>query len=303
MENNYARVRIANSSLALPLVVLLVIAIGIWLTVPQVIAPAHAQTASIQISPQVLPDGVVGTYYSQTITVSPGVNDLFTWTLNAGSLPPGLVLDISTRNPVITISGTPTTAGQFRFTVAVTNNATAAATQEYIVNINNQFAPATTGTIITTTTTLQLQIRLNELQAELQQLIAIFARVSGGTVLGTSTIVSSSMTGLSVGSTTFYRDLTIGSKGPDVQALQRFLNQRGFLVATTGPGSIGNETQIFGPGTKAALMAWQLAQGISASGYFGPISRARASGGASTGTSAGNGISAPPASGGSGTGY
>jgi peptidoglycan hydrolase-like protein with peptidoglycan-binding domain len=65
----------------------------------------------------------------------------------------------------------------------------------------------------------------------------------------------------------YTRDLTVGSKGADVTALQQVLYSKGYLgVAPTG---------YFGSLTKAAVVAWQKAAGISpASGYFGPKSRA-----------------------------
>lgn len=63
--------------------------------------------------------------------------------------------------------------------------------------------------------------------------------------------------------------------GTDVQALQKFLNGRGFMVALAGPGSAGNETTFFGALTKAAVAKFQAANGISpAVGFFGPITRA-----------------------------
>ncbi len=74
----------------------------------------------------------------------------------------------------------------------------------------------------------------------------------------------------------FDRDLMKGSKGEDVVRLQKFLNQEGFLVAVSGPGSKGNETDYFGELTRKALASWQRAHGIAPSeGYFGPITRAR----------------------------
>ncbi len=74
----------------------------------------------------------------------------------------------------------------------------------------------------------------------------------------------------------FTRDLTIGSKGDDVKALQQFLNGQGFKVTSSGVGSPGNESTYFGSLTKAALAKYQAANGISpASGYFGSITRAR----------------------------
>ena len=74
----------------------------------------------------------------------------------------------------------------------------------------------------------------------------------------------------------FTRNLTVGSTGEDVRALQQFLNARGFAVATVGAGSPGNETTRFGPRTQAALARFQVANNISpARGFFGPITRAR----------------------------
>ncbi len=73
----------------------------------------------------------------------------------------------------------------------------------------------------------------------------------------------------------FTRDLDVGDTGEDVLCLQKFLNAGGFIITSTGAGSPGNETDLFGTLTKEALAKWQTAQGLSpASGYFGPKSRA-----------------------------
>lgn len=67
---------------------------------------------------------------------------------------------------------------------------------------------------------------------------------------------------------------TVGSTGPEVRELQRYLNSHGYTVATSGPGSAGQETETFGPATRAALARFQAANGISpALGYFGPLTR------------------------------
>ena len=74
----------------------------------------------------------------------------------------------------------------------------------------------------------------------------------------------------------FTRNLTLGSTGEDVRALQQFLNVQGFAVAATGAGSAGNESTAFGPRTQAALARFQEANNISpARGFFGPVTRAR----------------------------
>jgi hypothetical protein len=71
---------------------------------------------------------------------------------------------------------------------------------------------------------------------------------------------------------TFTKDLTLGAKGADVSALQQVLIKGGYLKITA-------PTSYFGPATKAALVAWQKAAGITpASGYFGPKSRAAMAG-------------------------
>lgn len=76
----------------------------------------------------------------------------------------------------------------------------------------------------------------------------------------------------------FACSLTVGSNGADVEQLQIFLNEHGYVVAQTGNGSPGHETTYFGPATRSALVQFQNAYaaeilaplGLSqATGYFG----------------------------------
>lgn len=69
------------------------------------------------------------------------------------------------------------------------------------------------------------------------------------------------------------RNLRLGDRGEDVKKLQQFLNARGFIVATTGPGSPGNETTYFGTATFNALVRFQRNIGLPATGYCGPLTR------------------------------
>ncbi|MFA5024766.1 MAG: peptidoglycan-binding protein [Patescibacteria group bacterium] len=74
---------------------------------------------------------------------------------------------------------------------------------------------------------------------------------------------------------TINQDLSIGSVNANVKLLQQFLNCYGFSLASSGPGSKGNETTVFGSLTQAALAKFQAANSISpAQGYFGAITRA-----------------------------
>lgn len=85
----------------------------------------------------------------------------------------------------------------------------------------------------------------------------------------TETIISTS-------SVLFTRNLTLHDEGVDVRNLQKFLNSQGFVLASAGPGSPGNETSYFGGLTQKALISYQKANGIFPSiGYLGPITRAK----------------------------
>lgn len=91
----------------------------------------------------------------------------------------------------------------------------------------------------------------------------------------------STSTGATAACGSYTRDLTVGSTGADVVALQTYLEAKGHLVIPTGVSK-----GYFGPLTRSALASYQAAMGISpAVGYFGPITRANvlANCGASTG--------------------
>jgi hypothetical protein len=85
-----------------------------------------------------LPNGTASLPYSQTLSVTSG-SAPYTWSTGA-SLPPGLSLSAAG-----VISGTPSVAGSFSFTIAVTDSGGQSATQTFTVTINP--APLTITTV------------------------------------------------------------------------------------------------------------------------------------------------------------
>ena len=76
-----------------------------------------------------LPNGTVGTGYSQSLSASGGTGG-YTWSVIAGSLPPGLSLNSNA------IGGTPSSNNTFHFTVQVKDSSGATASQALTVTIN-----------------------------------------------------------------------------------------------------------------------------------------------------------------------
>jgi hypothetical protein len=114
----------------------------------------------------------------------------------------------------------------------------------------------------TSTSTAALQAQIASLMAEINQITAQL-NANGVSTSGTT---ATATTGTSYN---FTSDLTIGSKGAQVTALQQFLIAQGDLTGVSAP------TAYFGTLTQSALAKFQKANGISPStGYFGPISRA-----------------------------
>ncbi|MEO6119712.1 MAG: putative Ig domain-containing protein, partial [Terriglobales bacterium] len=79
----------------------------------------------LQITTQTVPDTVVGSSYSQTLAASGGVAP-FTWTITAGSLPTGLSLSTAGA-----ITGTPSAAGTFVYSVQLADGSSQIATRQF----------------------------------------------------------------------------------------------------------------------------------------------------------------------------
>jgi hypothetical protein len=82
--------------------------------------------AALQITTSSLPNGTVSVAYSQQLAATGG-SGTYTWSIANGGLPPGLSLSSGK------IAGTPTTAGQYTFTVRVSDGTTSAQRQLSII--------------------------------------------------------------------------------------------------------------------------------------------------------------------------
>lgn len=71
----------------------------------------------------------------------------------------------------------------------------------------------------------------------------------------------------------FTKDLVLGMQDRQVRLLQQFLNHHDVLVALTGKGSPGNETEFFGPKTVTALKQYQHRQGLKETGVLDAATR------------------------------
>jgi hypothetical protein len=92
------------------------------------ILPAAAPT----ITTETLSSGTVGEFYCCGNLFASGGVQPYTWSVVEGALPPGLELPKGEN----TISGTPTTAGTFTFTVRVTDDLDAFAEKEFSITIS-----------------------------------------------------------------------------------------------------------------------------------------------------------------------
>ena len=85
--------------------------------------------AALTITTATLPGGTVGTPYSQTLAASGGTAPL-TWSVSTGTLPTGLTLSATGS-----LTGTPTAAGTFTFTIQVADATRATATKSFTITV------------------------------------------------------------------------------------------------------------------------------------------------------------------------
>ncbi|MEQ1752128.1 MAG: GEVED domain-containing protein, partial [Prosthecobacter sp.] len=99
--------------------------VGTW----DLVGDFGSSCCPLVIKPPTLPSGSVGTAYTTTTMDADWGVPAYSWTVSAGSLPTGLNLVSGV------LSGTPTAAGTFNFTLRAQDSGTCFGTQAYTVNI------------------------------------------------------------------------------------------------------------------------------------------------------------------------
>ncbi|MES2215686.1 MAG: peptidoglycan-binding protein [Patescibacteria group bacterium] len=102
-------------------------------------------------------------------------------------------------------------------------------------------------------------------------------------IIGASLLILGAASVAGAQGLSFSHDLTVGSSGSEVSALQSYLMSQGFDIpairsGVTPPG-------YFGMQTVGAVQRYQAANGVPATGYVGPLTRARLNGGDTRGAS------------------
>jgi hypothetical protein len=85
---------------------------------------------TLQITTLTLPNSTAGQAYNQTVNATGGTIP-YTWSVSVGAIPNGLNLNAATG----AITGTPTTPGDFTFTIRNADSGSQIATRQYTVNI------------------------------------------------------------------------------------------------------------------------------------------------------------------------
>ena len=100
-----------------------------------VLSGTSSLLGQVKITTTSLPNGAVGTSYSATINTRLG-GVPFIWTVSVGSLPPGTGMIPSADTRSALLSGTPTTAGSYAFSITVQGKGGHLSTAKYTVAIS-----------------------------------------------------------------------------------------------------------------------------------------------------------------------
>ena len=98
---------------------------------------------ALELTTEALPAGTEGQPYSAPIVAAHGSGSGYRWLVTAGELPPGLVL-AGEGTPSTTLSGTPSSAGEFAFSITVTDSEGGTAAGAFTVTVAPEVRPLLT---------------------------------------------------------------------------------------------------------------------------------------------------------------
>ena len=246
-------------------------------TVTSVATPSSTASLTFTLNPALvistttLPSGVAGTAYSASIAASGGAGTLH-WTVATGALPTGIALSPTTG----ALTGTPTTAGTFTFSVSVTDTATNpnVVTQSYTIVINPTPPTVTTaslpnavsGTAYTAggaTTGVQLTYVGGSGATPVWAIST--GSLPAGLTLSSSGLISGTPTNAAAGATyTFSVTVTIGTQTSAAKQLSITLPALPTVTTTTLPsGNVGiaYSQQLTYTGGAGGAVSWAITSG------------------------------------------
>ena len=204
-----------------------------------------------------LPNAKVGTNYTtdlralcESITCFAAVRQ---WSVTSGFLPNGLHLSAIDATDTI-LTGTPTLAGNYNFTLTVTlTNTTGSqsATKQFTLTVDPATIACTVG--FDTTTSFRCGCTSTSGYSKITGESCAISYDKYGKVLGAESF-------------NFTQPLQNGSSGNEVMELQKFLNGAGYDAGTVD-GKFGSKTEV-------ALTKFQVANGLVGDGVVGPLVRA-----------------------------
>lgn len=236
------------------------------------------------ITTSILPAGITNTAYSQSLAASGG-SPGYTWSIQSGSLPPGLIL--STAG---TISGTSSSTGTFNFTARVTDAASQTADKALNITIVCPIAITTTSLPIGVRNTSYPGTTLGASCGTPPYTWSITAgSLPTGLTLNSST---GAITGTPTATGTSNFTVRVSDSGSPQQAITKALSISVVTALTVATGSLANAIQgsaysaTLAPGGGTAPYTWSISAGSLPAGLS-----LNASTGVISGTPTGTGIS------------
>ena len=118
---------------------------GLGATAAMGVSVTVFSTLPLTIQPSSLPSGTLGTAYAYQLTQGGSGSPPFSWGVTTGKLPPGLALTVDSAKPwygaKATISGTPSEAGKFSFTLRLTDATGRTTTGSFTIAVTRPICP------------------------------------------------------------------------------------------------------------------------------------------------------------------